>query len=360
MRSTSLASRRYLLRRTLETVIYWFGRPRLIVLVLLITLLIVVLGATALWITEQAMNGEPEFKQWDSAFWYMLQSVAGISVGAKVPLSETGRVIAIIGGVLGSALKGVFTAAVASAFVNRIIVEGKGLGDYKLEHHILVCGWNNHAKEMIKVLSDQAFGRDVSVVLLADLTENPMPNARIRFLHGDPTVDADLERAAAAHARSVIILADESHGPKDDSTVDARTVLTALAIEMLNSHVYTIAEVRDTLNRRHFARTKTDELVASSELAGGLLARTALNPGVGHVISTLMRLDQSAEVIVTPAPKSMLGKSFDDVLKFLRREQHVILIGLCRNGSVLLSPNGDQLLTDGDGLVMISNAPMNL
>src|SRR5437867_12000231 len=126
MRSTSPAARRYLLRRTLETVIYWLGRPRLIVLVLLITLAIILLGATALWITEQTMNGEPEYHNWVSAFWYMVQSVAGISVGAKVPVSEAGRVVAIFVGVLGSALKGVFTAAVASAFVNRIIVEGRG------------------------------------------------------------------------------------------------------------------------------------------------------------------------------------------------------------------------------------------
>ncbi|MCA1553411.1 MAG: NAD-binding protein, partial [Chloroflexi bacterium] len=190
--------------------------------------------------------------------------------------------------------------------------------------------------------------------------ENPLPKSRIRFVHGDSTYDADLARAAAKHARSVIILADESHGSKDDSTIDARSVLTALAVEALNANVYTIAEVRDPLNRRHFARTKTDELVASSELAGGLLARTALNPGVGHVISKLMRLDETAEVVIRPAPKQMDGKRFDDVLRWLRREHQVILIGLCRNGDVLLSPTNEQTVNEGDGLVVISNLPLSI
>jgi voltage-gated potassium channel len=347
-------------RRALETIVFWLGRPSLVVLVLLITLFIILLGATALWITEQSLGGEPEFHNWGSAFWYMLQSVAGISVGAKVPLTEAGRVLAIIAGVLGTAVKGVFTAAVASAFVNRLIVEGRGLGDVNFSNHIVICGWNNHAREMVNVLGDQAFGRGVPVVLLAELNENPLPRSRIRFLHGDPTLDSDLNRACVTQARSVIILADDSHGPKDDSTVDARTVLTALAIETLNSHVYTIAEVRDPANRRHFARTRTDELVASSEIAGGLLGRTALTPGIGHVFTTLMRLDQTAEVLVTPAPKQMWGKSFDDVLKLLRREHRAILIGLSRKGDVVLSPTGEQKLEEGDGLVVISNSPLNL
>ena len=355
-----LPVRRISLRRALETLVWWLGQPSTIVLVLLITLLIILTGATALWVTESSLSGEPEFHNWGGAFWYMLQSVAGISVGAKVPLTETGRILAIIAGVLGSALKGVFTAAVASAFVNHLIVEGRGLGDLSLSNHILICGWNNHAKEMVKVLGDQAFGRGVPVVLLAELSEHPLPKSHVRFLHGDPTLDADLSRACAAEARSVIILADNSHGPKDDSTVDARTVLTALAIETLNSKVYTIAEVRDPQNRRHFARTKTDELVASSEIAGGLLGRTALTPGIGHVFETLMRLDQTAEVLVALAPKPMWGKTFDDVLKWLRREHQAILIGFERKGDVVLSPSGEQRLEEGDGLVVISNAPLNL
>src|SRR5207249_9016320 len=86
----------------------------------------------------------------------------------------------------------------------------------------------------------------------------------------DPTLDSDLERASAGGARSAILLSDDSHGPVDPVTADARTVLTALAVEGANANVYTVAEVRDPTNRRHFARTKTDELVASAELAGGL------------------------------------------------------------------------------------------
>jgi voltage-gated potassium channel len=344
------------MRRALATFTRWLGRPKLLILILVITLLIVVVGTTAMWLAEQALGGEPAFTNWANAFWYMLSSVAGIGVGAKTPLTETGRTVAIIGGVFGSALKGVFTAAVASAFVNRLILEGKGLGDYDLSDHIIICGWNNRAKEMLKVLEEQAFGRGLAIVLLADVPENPLPNTRVKFVRGDPTLDRDLERASTKNARSAVILADESHGVQDDATTDARTVLTTLAVEAANSNIYTIAEVCDPANRRHFARTKTDELVASSELAGGLLARTALNPGIGHVFEHLMRLDKSAEMFLSPAPPTMVGKSFDDVLKYLRREQQGILIGLARNGDVVLSPKGDQVLCEGDRLVMIASA----
>ena len=343
------------MRRAFYTVLYWMARPQLLRNLLAITLIIVVIGATGLWLAEQALGGEQAFTLWGNAYWYMLSSVAGIGVGAKTPLTEGGRTIAIIGGVSGSALKGVFTAAVASAFVNRIILEGRGLGNYELRNHIIICGWNHHAKEMLKVLEEQAFGEGIEVVLLADLPENPLPQSRIKFVHGDPTVDADLARASAKYARSVILLADESHGHLDAATADARTVLASLAVESANPDIYTVAEVRDPANRRHFTRTKTDEVIASVELAGGLLARSALNPGVGQVFGNLVRLDKSAEVYLLPLPAAFKGKSFDDTLKFLRREDAVILIGVERHKQILLNPPGNRPMTEDDQLIVIAD-----
>ncbi|MBI5877715.1 MAG: NAD-binding protein [Chloroflexi bacterium] len=342
------------LRRRFSTIILWLGRPSLVLILLLSTTVIVLATATLLWWEEQTLGGEPAFTNWNNSFWYMLSSVAGIGVGAKAPLTEGGRSLAIIAGVAGSALKGIFTAAVASAFVNRLILEGKGLGDFDVKGHILVCGWNSYAKEMVKVLQQEAYGHGVDVVLLADLPENPLPNTHIKFVRGDPTLDADLQRASADAATSAILLADDTRGG-DSASVDARTVLTSLAVESANSKVYTVAEVRDPQNRRHFSRTKTDEMVASSELAGGLLARTALNPGVGHVFSTLMRIDQSAEVFVVPAPPSLAGKSFDELLHSLRRDHGAILIGLQRRDSTMLNPAKTQVVAFGDNLVVVAH-----
>ena len=238
--STRLA-RIIALRRAMILLAQRLGQPRLVLRLFIITVTIILVGATALWLAEQALGGEADFRQWANAFWYMISSVVGIGLGAKSPLTETGRTLAIVSGVAGSALKGIFTAAVAGAFVNRLIMEGKGLGAYNLSNHILICGWNNHAKEMLKVLDKEAFGQGINVILLADLPENPLPQTRIKFLHGDATVDSDLERASAQTARSAVLLADESHGAVDAATADARTVLTALAIESANPTIYTVA-----------------------------------------------------------------------------------------------------------------------
>ena len=344
------------LRQTVVMLAQRLGQPKLLQRLFFITTIIILAGATALWLAEQALGGEADFRSWGNAFWYMISSVVGIGLGAKSPLTETGRTLAIISGVAGSALKGIFTAAVAGAFVNRLIMEGKGLGDYNLANHILICGWNNHAKEMLKVLDQEAFGQGINVVLLADLPENPLPQTRIKFLHGDATVDSDLERASAKGARSAVLLADESHGAVDAASADARTVLTALAIEGANPNIYTVAEVRDPANRRHFKRTKTDELVASTELAGGLLARAALNPGVGQVFETFMRLDKSSEVYVLPSTAALVGKSFDAAMRFLRHEHEAILIGLQSQGNVVLNPKGTQEIQPGDRLILVADS----
>jgi voltage-gated potassium channel len=354
--TTTRTARLIALRRTLLIIAQRLGQPQLILVLFFTTSIIIIVAATALWLAEQTLGGEADYRSWNNAFWYMLSSVAGIGLGAKSPLTETGRTLAIIAGVAGSALKGIFTAAIAGAFVNHLLLEGKGLGDYNLSNHILICGWNSHAKEMLKVLDQEAFGQGISVVLLADLPENPLPHTRIKFLHGDATVDSDLERASTKQARSAVLLADESHGPVDAASADARTVLTALAIETANPNIYTVAEVRDPSNRRHFARTKTDELVASTELAGGVLARAALNPGVGQVFEAFMRLDRSSEVYVLPSPDALVGKTFDAAMRFLRHQHSAILIGLQADGNVTLNPQGTRQLKQGDHLILVADS----
>ena len=344
------------IRETFVMLVLRLAQPKLLQRLFFVTTIIIVVGATALWLAEQALGGEADYRLWANAFWYMISSVAGIGLGAKSPLTETGRTLAVLAGVAGSALKGIFTAAVAGAFVNRLIMEGKGLGEYNLSGHILICGWNSHAREMLKVLDQEAFGQKIAVVLLADLPENPLPQSRIKFVHGDATVDSDLDRASAKTARSAILLADESHGPVDAASADARTVLTALAIEGANPGVYSVAEVRDSANRRHFLRTKTNELVASTELAGGLLARAALDPGVGLVFETLMRLDKSSEVFVVPSPAALCGKTFDSALRFLRHEHAAILIGLQADGNVMLNPKGTREIQQGDQLILVADS----
>jgi len=68
-----------------------------------------------------------------------------------------------------------------------------------------------------------------------------------------------------------------------------------------------------------------------------------------------MRIDQSAEVFVLPAPPAMAGKSFDEVLHNLRRDHEAILIGLQRRDAMLLNPAKTQVIAMGDNLVVVAN-----
>src|SRR5437588_9968109 len=80
------------------------SQPRLLLRLFFITLIIILLGATGLWLAEQALGGEADYRLWGNAFWYMISSVPGIGLGAKSPLTETGRTLAGPSGVAGSAL----------------------------------------------------------------------------------------------------------------------------------------------------------------------------------------------------------------------------------------------------------------
>ena len=54
--------------------------------------------------------------------------------------------------VFGIGILGMFTATIASAFVETKLKEGKGMNNIKAKDHFIVCGWSYKTKEIIAEL----------------------------------------------------------------------------------------------------------------------------------------------------------------------------------------------------------------
>lgn len=172
----------------------------------------------------------------------------------------------------GVAIVAALTAAVAGFVIDFILKEGQGMGASGYIDHIVICGWNPTARELIEELKGDEF--KARVVIIHDVEHNPAGSGTY-FVRGDPTSGDDLRRAGIEDAAAAVIC------PSDSSNdADMRSILSVLAIETIAPEVRTVVEVNNPKHVEHFERAHADEILVTPRLASRLLARSALYPGL--------------------------------------------------------------------------------
>ena len=343
-----------LLQRFIRLVRF-LAQPNTYTIIFLALTLLLALGTVLVWYFELGDPAQTKFAI-DDAFVFMLQNVSGVGIGAIAPLTPAARGVGITFVILAAAMRAVFVAAVVSSFVNRLLLQGKGLRRVDLENHVIICGWNARVKQIVKTLQRDSTRPKIPIVLLAPISENPLVEFGVKFIKGDPSATEDLKRAGADTAHSAMVITDESDGqPHTDSTYDARAVLTVLAIKAVNPDLHVIAEVRDPANRRHFINARVDEVVVSAEVSEGVVARAATNQGIAWVYEDLLRLDSAPEMYVVDAPNDLVGKPFQAALVRMNTRDNVVLLGIIENSKVTMCPPNDCVIGADAQLVVLAN-----
>jgi voltage-gated potassium channel len=283
------------------------------------------------------------------AFWWVIVTLSTVGYGDIFPKSTEGRIIGMFLMFIGVAFMSLLTATIASKIVQRDLKGGMGMLDITLEGHVVICGWNPHAKKMVEqILEDE----EKEVVILAELQTKPYEHRRVYFVKGDPTDENDLQRANVGRAETAIVLMDMAVHKMESA--DARTILTTLAIETINPNVYTCAEILDSKNIQHLRNARVDEIITSGEFSGRLMARTAVSHGLSKVISDLLTPDEGNELTKIRIPHEIEGQSFDDLFCRLRNKPDpLILVAIERDGEVLVNPEKGLTLKKGDCAILI-------
>jgi voltage-gated potassium channel len=260
--------------------------------------------------------------------------------------------------VAGVSLVAFMTATIASRFVATVIRQGAGMGTYKESGHLLVCGWNRKGPEIVRELRAREVEDPREIVILADRETTPLDEKGITFIRGNPSSADDLGRAGLERVSTVIVLADESNISNEPDDVDARSLLTTLAVETINPHAYSCVEVIKSENRVHFERTHADELVVSAELTGSLLAAAARTHGLTAVIADLLTHPEGQELYRIPLPVELANQSTRYALEVLKDHYDSLLVGVFLNGKCTVNPANDTVLVPGSELLVVRERPL--
>jgi voltage-gated potassium channel len=252
------------------------------------------------------------------------------------------------------------TGAIASRFVATVIKRGAGMGTYKGSNHLLICGWSPKGSEIIRELRAKEVEDARDIVILADLDASPLDEEGVTFVRGNPSSDVDLRRAGVDRVSTVIVLADQSNVSDDPDDLDARSLLTTLAVEFINPDAYSCVEVVKSENRPHFERTRADELVVSAELTGALLAASARTHGLTAVIADLLTHPEGQELYRVPVPPELVRQTVRHALEQLKDVHDSLLVGVFVDGQCQVNPPSDTVIPEGADLLVVRERPLDL
>ena len=270
---------------------------------------------------------------WDGVWWAIV-TMGTVGYGDKYPITTGGRIVGLILIFAGVGLMSLFTATIASIFVEKKLKEGRGLETVKEKDHIVICGWNQHTEEVLQVLITYGTIDDTPIILINELTVDDIDSFKLKynkynlkFLRGNYVHEDVLLRANITKAKFALIMADTS-GSHPLDRIDERTTLATLTIKSIAPKVKTIAELLDGENRQHLKRANVDEIIVRGEHVGSLLASAINSPGLPKIFSSILSLTDTNKLWRVEIPRSFIGRTFKELSTFYREKQHAILLGL--------------------------------
>lgn len=310
---------------------------------------------TSLIVTFSERNEDG--KKWDDVgeffsqlagwfYWSVTTSMsAGDSSQVQTPIGYLTSWLLVLFGV---AIVAAITGALVGFLIEYLLKEGMGMGAAGFRDHIVVCGWNSTARELITELEGDEF--TTKVVVIHDSEKNPAGEG-IYFVSGDITRADDLRRAGIEEAMAAVIC------PADGSNeADMRSILCVMAIEAIAPEVRTVVEANNPAHVEHFQRAEADEIVVSSRLVSRLMARSSLYPGLAELVTDIVSGGEGSELYRVSLPDNYVGLSVDDLSSKLRAEHRATLLSISRNGQANLNPPMDFRLQVGDDLVVVAES----
>jgi voltage-gated potassium channel len=287
----------------------------------------ILIGAALFALTQDVSFG--------TGLYWAIVTAATVGYGDVTPHDSVGRIIAIAVILTTIPLLGAVFALVAGVAAAAQIRRMLGM-----EHGIpkgpftVVYGAHPAVPRIIEELV--ASGRQVALVADLDPSEAP---SEARLVAGDPTSDVAVRKSHPERAENALVLATDD-GDVLVICVALRAAAPDLPIFALASSPKIAQALRDL---------GVHQTLASDELVAHILAKSLEAPHAGDV---LLRLIDSERYRLeeTTVGDQMVGRP----LKELEPGLPSVVLGLIRNGSVMLAVDQDVVVQPGDALVTVT------
>jgi len=157
----------------------------------IVILSVMMLSSVCVYYFERTSEDSNILSVWDGIWWTAV-TMGTVGYGDRYPVTIGGRIVGLFLIFAGVGLMSLFTATIASIFVEQKIKEGKGLETVKDKDHIVICGWNQHTEEVLQGMAAFGMVEDTPIILINELSVDKIDalklkyhNYNLKFLRGD-------------------------------------------------------------------------------------------------------------------------------------------------------------------------------
>jgi voltage-gated potassium channel len=283
--------------------------------------------------------------------WWAFVTGATVGYGDYVPLSITGKIIAIFLILTGGAFIAFYISSLSSAAIQHEQDLEKGKLSFKGSSHIILIGWNERTRRLIEILLKNTPANRI-VLIDQSLRHIAFQDFPVHFIHGNPTEDETLHKANIMLADRVLITADISE--ESERQADNFTILTTVAIRGNNKEIPIIAEILSKIQIENALRAGATTIVRSNDFMSGLFFHELSHLKNATPFEDIYQLLKNQQFYHTKLPDELDNKPFH-YLSGLHAEKQQILLGVIRNENYHLNPPATFRVKKDDILVSFIN-----
>jgi voltage-gated potassium channel len=295
-------------------------------------------------------NHNPGIKNFFDAVYFTYITLTTVGYGDITPSTQEGRFLVMLTVAGGVGLFSLFTAILSSGFIEYVDRIRKGMVEFKtLKNHIVICGWNETGKYIIKEIRENPRLYKKHIVVLTELEDVQIPKECF-IKKGDPTKEDYLLSVNVDKADLVIILAEKKEY-LDEDTIDARTSLVALLVRSLSPKIYIIAEYLKEENAVAAKKRRlANKIIITGEYLGKLIGKSVVQPKSLEVLEELLE-DLNIRIV----PFREYSKQSKTLKEFLEEMGYLKVLGVFKGKKLVLAPPLNIQINPEDELILVED-----
>ena len=308
---------------------------------------VIFVSSVLIYVMEANNPASPVNTMFEALYWSIV-TISTVGYGDVVPITDEGRVVALVVIISGIAVLAFTTSLVVSAFTEKIdeIKEIKTVEDItKLKNFYLICGYENIAQDVARKL--QQHGNSI-IVLDRDIERiDTAKSDGFTALQYDP---GELQSYQRLHlnlekqVKAVLCLHED----------DVANVYTALTVRSLSKNVQVLSLLIENSNRNKLEYAGINKIVYPQEFIG-LITRELVGQPVAFEVVHELRSEKSnvnvSEILIT----QRILEEYSTVAELGNKDFRVVLLGVYKKRTKHFYFNAIEstLLEVGDFLLVI-------
>ena len=310
---------------------------------------IIIFVSSILIYVMEANNPDSPINTLFQAFYWSIVTISTVGYGDIIPVSDEGRVVAMVVIVTGIAVLAFTTSIVVSAFDERLesIKETKTLENIsKLKDIYIICGYEEIARELAPQLLK------TNPIIVLDEDEYRVERAKkdgLVVLNYDPgSIESykSLKIDMKTQVKAILCLRES----------DIENVYTTLTVRSLHREVFILSLLINDIHRNKLEFAGVDEILYAKELVG-MMAKEFIGKPVAFEVIHAFRSEHTSinihEILIT----NRILANFKMVGMINSIKYRLILLGVHKkeHNRFFFNPLDDTLLEEGDYLIVIGN-----